>query len=379
MIVVGNALSLPFADKTVQCCVTSPPYYGLRDYGVDGQIGLEKTPEEYVSKLVCVFREVKRILKNDGTLWLNLGDSYVNNPGNGRGGEGGIRLTGNAPHRSGSDKSGIAGIKQKDLIGIPWMVAFALRADGWYLRSDIIWHKPNPMPESVKDRPTKAHEYLFLLSKSTKYYYDAEAIFEPANYDGRKDTLFKGSLKYDDETLVRVGGERWPHKMPPIGGIKAPGKNGNPTYSGNTPEYHKIRGFKTKDQLPDNQHHGADINNSRTGSNIVGHSGNYNANGQPNMSFDENGIPARNKRTVWTINTQPFKDAHFAVMPEKLVEPCVMAGSKPGDYILDPFSGAGTVEVVSQKLGRKFVGTELNIKYAIIHRKRIMATPNSLF
>jgi DNA modification methylase len=299
MIVVGNALSLPFADKTVQCCVTSPPYYGLRDYGVDGQIGLEETPDEYVSKLVQVFREVKRALKEDGTLWLNLGDSYAGNmsraSNNGRAGFG--------TKREGVFNRGGDGIKDKDLIGIPWMVAFALRADGWYLRSDIIWAKPNPMPESVKDRPTKAHEYLFLLSKQGKYYYDAEAIQEPSSWSGDPRAGY-GRLHYRG---------------------KRQGEDGT---------------------------------------------GNENF-----VLITEN----KNKRSVWTINTQPCKEAHFAVMPEKLVEPCVMAGSKPGDYILDPFSGAGTVEVVSQKLGRKFVGTELNIKYATIHRKRIMATPNSLF
>jgi len=305
MIVVGNALSLPFADKTVQCCVTSPPYYGLRDYGVKGQIGLEKTPQEYVNNLVLVFREVRRVLKNDGTIWINLGDSYATSSPNGSG-YGEISRTagvGNSQRGVQLRCGNFPGIKPKDLIGIPWMVAFALRADGWYLRSDIIWNKPNPMPESVKDRPTKAHEYLFLLSKSSKYYYDAEAIQEPSSWSGDPRTGY-GRLHYRG---------------------KRQGEEG----TGNENE----------------------------------------------VLITEN----KNKRSVWTINTQPCKDAHFAVMPEKLVEPCVMAGSKPGDYILDPFSGAGTVEVVSQKLGRKFVGTELNIKYAIIHRKRIMATPNSLF
>jgi DNA modification methylase len=165
---------------SVHTCVTSPPYFGLRDYGADGQIGLERTPDEYVARMVAVFREVRRVLRDDATLWLNLGDSYATNPGNGRGGEGsGLTKGGKTPHRSGIDKSGLSGLKTKDLIGIPWMVAFALRADGWYLRSDIIWHKPNPMPESVRDRPTKAHEYLFLLSKSATYHYDADAVREP--------------------------------------------------------------------------------------------------------------------------------------------------------------------------------------------------------
>lgn len=362
MIITADARDLSMiADKSCRCCVTSPPYYGLRDYGVDGQIGLESTPEEYVAQLVLVFREVWKKLTDDGTLWLNIGDSYA---GGKRGGNSGV-ITGkgkdasiidkskrNLPRWGGGNNQATGNIKPKDLIGIPWMVAFALRADGWYLRSDIIWAKPNPMPESVKDRPTKSHEYLFLLSKSQKYYYDAEAIYEPANYDGRKDTVFKGSLKYDADTLSRVGGERWPNK---------------------------IRGFKTKDQIDDNQHHGSDIKNSRTGSNIVGHSGNFNADGKPNISFDNDGVPARNKRTVWTINTQPFKNAHFAVMPEQLIEPCILAGSRPGDTVLDPFGGSGTVGVVAKRFGRDFILVDINKDYSLMEVKRTERTPASLF
>ena len=384
MIIQGNALNLPLKDGTVQCCVTSPPYYGLRDYGTADQIGLEPTPDEYVAKLVSVFREVKRVLKDDGVVFLNLGDSYAGS-GNGSNDhrEDGASLSKNNDKYKGQKpgfdfgRQGASstvsklergrgtyngnGCKPKDLIGIPWMVAFALRADGWYLRSDIIWAKPNPMPESVKDRPTKAHEYVFLLAKSQKYYYDNEAIYEVATgYDGRKDTMFKGAVKSyngvmpngQPQSFAQNGHERWPKRMPPIGGVKAPGDNGNPTYSGNTPEWPKMRGFKTKDQLPDNQHHGQDI---------------------------ETGLPARNKRTVWTINTQPFKGAHFAVMPEKLVEPCVLAGSRPGDLILDPFAGSGTVGVVAQKRGRQFIGIELNPDYVKLAEMRLLATPQSLF
>jgi len=190
----GDCLTVlkTFPDEFIDCCVTSPPYWGLRDYGVSGQLGLEKTPEEYVAKMVEVFREVKRVLRDEGTLWLNLGDCY-----NGSGGAGG-------DYNKGGLKEGqpkypgrkIAGLKPKDLVGIPWRVAFALQADGWYLRSDIIWHKPNPMPESVTDRPTKSHEYIFLLSKSAKYYFDQEAVKEEATgYDGRRDTLYKGGTK----------------------------------------------------------------------------------------------------------------------------------------------------------------------------------------
>lgn len=272
--------------------------YGLRDYGISDQIGLEPTPDEYVAKLVSVFREVKRVLKDDGVLWLNLGDSYAGS-GNGSNDyrDEGASLSKN-DNKYGTHKPGLAGLKAKDLIGIPWMVAFALRADGWYLRSDIIWAKPNPMPESVKDRPTKAHEYLFLLAKSQRYYYDAEAIEEKSMSD------FSGGC---------VGGKKY-------------------TEVGYNPQ-----------------------------------SGN---------EYVSDGM--RNKRSVWTITTQPFKGAHFAVMPEKLVEPCVLAGSRPGDLILDPFAGSGTVGVVAQKYGRQFIGIELNPDYVKLAEARLLATPQSL-
>lgn len=264
------------ADGTIQTCVTSPPYWGLRDYGNDAQIGLEQSPEEYVKELVNVFREVKRVLRQDGTLWLNLGDSY-----------------------SGSGK-GPADLKPKDLIGIPWLVAFALQADGWYLRQDIIWAKPNPMPESVTDRCTKSHEYIFLLSKSRKYYYNSEAIQEPA----------------------RVG-------------------------------------YSSEEFIPSSYKDLADNKNIKSAA--VGASSN-NRSDEWKMT--------RNKRDVWTINTQPYKGAHFAVMPEALVKPCILAGSKVGDIVLDPFLGSGTVGLVALELHRKVIGIELNPEYAEIARKR---------
>ena len=281
---------------SVRTCITSPPYFGLRDYGHDGQIGLEQTPDDYVNELVEVFREVRRVLSDDGTLWLNLGDSYAG------GGGGNYNKTG-VSQAGGQHITNVrnrpewlenAGVKPKDLMGIPWRVAFALQADGWYLRSDIIWHKPNPMPESVTDRPTKSHEYLFLLTKSPRYYYDHVAVREPS-----------------------VTGS-W-DAMPPIGGAKHVEGNENNTYSGNTP---------ASDGL-------------------------------------------RNKRDVWTIATKPFKGAHFAVMPEALVEPCVLAGSAEGDTILDPFTGSGTVGVVALKHRRNFVGTELNPEYVEIAEQRL--------
>ncbi len=288
---------------TVQTCVTSPPYWGLRDYGHDGQIGLEKTPEEYVAKLVEVFREVKRVLPDDGTLWLNLGDSYVgaNNTNNG-----GNANLGSQPGRT-FDQSAKAQWKElptKNLVGIPWRVAFALQADGWYLRSDIIWHKPNPTPESVTDRPTKSHEYIFLLSKSAKYYYDAEAI---------KETAVEG----DNGRYAR---QNWDNKSAPDGR-----KNGiRPRQFGATRQDGTFR---------------QDIGNT----------------------FTDNGT--RNKRSVWTITTKPYSGAHFATFPPEIPELCIKAGSKVGDTVLDPFAGSGTTLIVAKELFRDFIGIELNEKY----------------
>jgi DNA modification methylase len=299
----GGALevlrSLP--SESVHCCVTSPPYWGLRDYGVEGQIGLEKTPEEYVSKMVEIFREVKRVLRNDGTLWLNLGDCY-----NGSGGAGG-------DYNKGGLKEGqpkypgrkIARLKPKDLVGIPWRVALALQADGWYLRSDIIWHKPNPMPESVKDRPTKAHEYVFLLSKSQKYYYDAEAIKEPI----AASTVERAKSKNNASTRKDKGAAQW--------------------QSGLTPEQ--------QDKWYSN--------------------------------IDKNTV--RNKRSVWTVPTQPFPEAHFAVYPPALITPCILAGCPVGGTVLDPFAGSGTTLLVAQRLGRSGIGIELNPDYCAMASRRI--------
>ncbi len=350
MIIQGNALHIPLADRGVQCVVTSPPYYGLRNYGVSGQLGLESTPDEYVANMVQVFREVKRVLKDNGVAWLNLGDSY--------GGSGmGLSYAGftqgpNAIDTRPLDMRPAVGHKRgkynKQLLGIPWRVAFALQEDGWYLRSDIIWQKPNPMPESVKDRPTRSHEYVFLLTKSARYYYDNEAIFEPAsktsidriNYGWNCDRV---NISPDGNGSVHTDkmGDRWLSKR---------------------------RGFKTKDQLPDNQHHGADIQSSRKQDNT----GNSTYTGFNDRYRDNHpeGLPARNKRSVWTISTQPTAFAHFAVMPEKLVEPCILAGSKPGDIIFDPFAGSGTVERVAIRLGRESIGLELNFNYIADIAKR---------
>jgi DNA modification methylase len=285
-------------DQSVQCIVTSPPYYGLRDYGNDNQIGLESTPELYVAELVAVFRECKRVLKDDGTLWCNLGDSYwANRSVNGQ------SYDDNEVERKRAGGKSHQTIKPKDLIGIPWMVAFALRADGWYLRSDIIWHKPNPMPESVTDRPTKSHEYMFLLTKSSKYYYDYEAVLEPATgYDGRKDTMMKGSKKYADgshlangnaNSLSVKGRERWRYKN-----------------------------LQEDGQQPNSMH-------------------------LKRLQGEEYMSPVRNKRDVWTVNTKPYKGAHFATFPPDLIEPCILAGtSERGEC---PNCGKAWVRVVERE------------------------------
>lgn len=277
--------------QSVRSVVTSPPYYGLRDYGMPGQIGLEPTPCEYVQALVGVFREVRRLLADDGTLWLNLGDSYASDTkwGGSTSGKHAGKLHGD----TGIGRRRTAtGLPDKSLMGIPWRVAFALQDDGWILRSDIIWHKPNAMPESIKDRPTRAHEYLFLLSKQPRYYYDADAITEQAA-TGYKGSSFTVGKTHDAKAALKPVGQR------------------------------------------------------------------------PRVETD-----TRNKRSVWSIATRGYADAHFAVMPEALVEPCILAGSAPGDTILDPFGGSGTVGRVALKHQRKAVLIELNADYIELQNKR---------
>lgn len=358
-IIQGDCLEVlkTIPDKSIDCCITSPPYYGLRDYGtgewvggdpdcphkrlskyspntitghaqeelrgnvgdaiyktvcplcgavrIDKQIGLEETPEEYVQKLVEVFREVKRVLKDDGTLWLNIGDSYWGSGSRGfdftdkfteaseiqKGSKGTTNLS-NVPKLVGNYKD----IKNKDLIGIPWMTAFALRADGWYLRQDIIWHKPNPMPESVKDRCTKSHEYIFLLSKKPHYYFDYEAIQEPA------------TTVIGEDAEIRFGGNK---------------------YGDNEDSHFQI------------------------------YSGNV---------YEPSDV--RNKRDVWDVATKAVKEAHFATYPEELVEPCVRAGSRVGGIVLDPFFGSGTTGKVAAQLNREYIGIDLNPEYIEIAKKR---------
>jgi DNA modification methylase len=293
--------TLKTIDTKAQMCVTSPPYYGLRNYGgEDKQIGMEQTPEEYIQQLVEVFRSVRDVLHDDGTLWLNIGDTYYN-----------YRSDGNYPKQTVSrtkqdlpDFSPVRGnklhnLKSKDLIGIPWMLAFALRADGWWLRQDIIWNKPNPMPESVKDRCTKSHEYIFLLSKSKQYFYDNEAIKEPVKQDwGERD--------------------------------RTSGKYHNP------------------------------------GTGLQPHSG-------LTKSYDR-----KNKRSVWTVTNKPYKGAHFACFPPDLIEPCILAGSREGDIVLDPFMGSGTTAMVAKKHNRNYLGCELHEDYASLQTDRIDSIPSQL-
>jgi site-specific DNA-methyltransferase (adenine-specific) len=289
-------------ERSVQMCVTSPPYYGLRDYGHNGQIGLEETPDAYIAKMVGVFREVHRVLADDGTLWLNIGDSYATRPN----GPLGTANDDKADYRRSNARRSVRlppGIKHKDLIGIPWMLAFALRADGWYLRQDIIWHKPNPMPESVRDRCTKAHEYMFLLSKSERYFFDGEAVKEPA-----------------------VGGQ-----------------------SSGASSFKRPAGNKREQAIP--------------GQSMGTH--------RPDRPDIEYNGETRNRRSVWTVATRPYKGAHFAVFPPALVEPCILAGSRPGDVVLDPFNGSGTTGQIAIEHGRRYVGIELNPEYVALTRTRL--------
>lgn len=305
------------AGVRAQACVTSPPYFGLRDYGVDGQIGLEKTPEEYVAAMVEVFRCVRDVLADDGTLWLNIGDSYATRWSSARG-EGRGGLADNERERHGPPP---AGFKNKDLIGIPWMLAFALRADGWYLRQDIIWNKPNTMPESVRDRCTKAHEYIFLLSKQERYYFDSKAMKEPANLTG------KG---FDNSS------------------------GGNRTNVGNVGARSKRDSFKRED--------------SKRAQTIPGQSAGTHRPDREENAYDTS---MRNRRSVWTVATRPYKGAHFATFPPALIEPCVLAGSRPGDIVLDPFMGSGSTAEVAIMHGRQYAGCELNLDYKGLQDERI--------
>ncbi len=326
-------------EASVQCCVTSPPYWGLRDYGHNGQIGLEERHTDYVSALVAVFDQVGRVLRADGTLWLNLGDCYAND-GKWGGETGGKQsyLGDNDRKRVGREKR-ITGLKPKDLVGIPWAVAFALRDAGWWLRRDIIWSKPNAMPESVTDRPSVGHEYIFLLTKSERYFYDAAAIAEPAS-EAMQQQIEQG---YDGLGLKDYEGA----------GVQNP----------STVKARIIANARRKSEaVGTNGRNEQAVNSERDRRDQIG-------------SFNNNprlrGTLTRNARSVWTINTQPYPDAHFATFPEAIPERCIKAGSSIGDTVLDPFMGSGTTGQVALQLGRSFIGIELNPAYAEMARRRI--------
>ena len=307
----------------VQMCVTSPPYFGLRDYGHAEQLGLEQTPEEYITAMVEVFRCVWDVLADDGTLWLNIGDSYARTGGTDRkvsstAQVGSTRNTmGQMSDRT--SKASALGLKDKDLVGIPWMLAFALRADGWFLRQDIIWHKPNPMPESVRDRCTKAHEYVFLFSKSPKYFFDNDAIREPWEGEAAK--------------AVAIGTKKVGQR-----GINASARRG--LTDGQATQFQK-----------------------------QGHSGYFGADGKCLLN-----PLGKGKRSVWNVATRPYKGAHFATFPPALIEPCILAGSRPGDVVLDPFMGSGTTASVAIQHARQYLGCELNLEYQALQTERVEKT-----
>jgi DNA modification methylase len=308
--------------ESVHCVVTSPPYWGLRDYGIDGQLGLEPTPDAYVANMVEIFREVRRVLRKDGTLWLNLGDSYAQGEIRHRNGQSGTTMhcTAIDPWNSGTRQTGHKvnhSLKPKDLCGIPWRVAFALQADGWWLRQDIIWSKPNPMPESVTDRCTKSHEYIFLLSKNERYYYDAEAIAETSSAATKRGMT-------PNEFAKRYGSSTQPYV--------------------NEAARKALRSdieSRHRSSVPDGQ----------------------------SLQAEPNGI--RNKRSVWEVATQPFSEAHFATFPPALIEPCILAGCPKDGIVLDPFGGAGTTGLIADRLQRNAMLIELNPEYTAMAERRI--------
>lgn len=345
---------------SAQCAVTSPPYWGLRDYGCEGQLGLEKTPELYIAKMIVVFRRVRDVLRNDGVLWLNIGDTYhqgnkgqsgeITDPNCKQATNIGSQTTRRGDQLGPNRTEKLAGIKAKDLVGIPWMLAFALRADGWYLRQDIIWSKPNPMPESVTDRCTKAHEYLFLLTKSARYFYDAAAIMEP---------LAAASLdRLSQDVANQIGSDRVPGKT--NGNMKAVGIRGS-----------KL-GLTCGAYAPPGQAPHGNARAVRFGGAKYGDDARNEARTKSGNPWEPE-ADMRNKRSVWEIATQAYSEAHFATFPEALVEPCILAGSKEGDTVLDPFCGSGTTGAVALRYHRNFIGIELNPAYAALAQKRIDA------
>lgn len=336
-ILMGDCIEMmrTLPDASVNTCVTSPPYFGLRDYGVDGQIGLEETPGEFIARLVEVFREVRRVLRDDGTVWVNMGDTYASIAGGyATGGSAGkhdmVSQSTRGAVLRGKRRSPPTGLKQKDLMGIPWRLAFALQDDGWYLRQDIIWHKTNPMPESIRDRCTKSHEYLFLLSKSPRYYYDQDAIKEPV--------ALSSVARLSQNIAQQFGSDR------------VPGKSNGPMKAVRS----KRDSFKRE--------------NSKREQTIPGQSmGTH----RPEREESCWPLDTRNKRSVWSVPTVGFKGAHFATFPPDLIRPCILAGAPRGGVVLDPFGGAGTTAVVAMEEGRRSILCELNPEYAAMAEHRV--------
>lgn len=390
-------------SESVQCVVTSPPYWGLRDYKCPGQIGLEASPDEYISTMLWVFLEVRRILKPDGTLWLNMGDCYASGKGTCYNtGSGHNSLTSQKGRQeeevyptNRGNKSALerVGLKPKDLVGMPWRLAFALQAQGWWLRSDIIWHKPNPMPESVQDRPTKSHEYLFLLAKSEDYYYNGEAIMEPCE-SGPSD------VKKMVEQLPRLGGKTLTDEDPlhagsamskigrtrGVGGSRKPsgwaseeqrdqpflGRFEHPKAHGKNSRMNQDRDPAHGEERHDKDPVGGRVRNSgNLKRKTAGEHDDSRVNTHMGYSFPWEGTLYRNRRTVWTIATEPYEEAHFATFPEKLVAPCILAGSRIEDVVLDPFCGAGTTLFVAKQFNRRAIGIDLNPAYCELAVKRL--------
>ena len=386
----------------VQTVVTSPPYWGLRDYGHPGQLGLESTPQEYIERMVEVFALVRELLADDGTLWLNMGDCYA---GSGRGGNptaDSSTLQGSKEHqeasmvkRGGRLPAGLHesarqagqigrawvpapnGLKQKDLVGQPWRLAFALQADGWYLRQDIIWHKPNPMPESVTDRCTKAHEYIFLLSKQDRYYYDADAIKEPASENTNPRRAGNGYKTPDGWDTTKGGGGHgsfhrdgredghtgYEHKRRVPGNVTPP--KGQKAYEAGDERHRTKSGLLAYAERARDVGVGANARPRKAAPNGSGTKNNASFDAAMAIMPDK-----RNKRSVWTVATQSYSEAHFATFPEALIEPCILAGSRSGDVVFDPFFGSGTTGQVAQNLGRHWIGCELNRDYEPLQAQR---------
>ncbi|MGH2595806.1 MAG: DNA-methyltransferase [Actinomycetota bacterium] len=341
--------------ESAQTVVTSPPYWGLRDYGVDGRLGLEPTPDLYVERMVETFRAVRRVLRRDGTVWLNLGDCYAASRSGDIGENSGLSGSRRVMHESRRAQESAGrqnrrwtfepwGLKPKDLVGIPWRVALALQAEGWWLRSDIVWAKPNAMPESVTDRPTRAHEYLFLLARSERYYYDAAAVREPF-------TSSESDLRKMIEQRDRIGGHAPEDPRARANGQTRLGR---------------------KRSVGEPEAAAAEIRRRRSGNKErrLGVPTGTNTTRGTSIPWEDDG-GGRNMRSVWNVATEPYPGAHFATFPKALVVPCVKAGSRPGDTVLDPFCGSGTTGLVSLRLGRSFVGIELSAGYAEMARNRI--------